>query len=296
MLIGFTHADHPSMACCTGAQHGNGLGCMGLPSCRSLARQQPTTLTVVVDRPKPGPNPALSWAPAHLTGSFSTLKNFFLCYCSTLSCWLHRLHLPPCLLPHRLVTVPAAGQTHSQSCAPPSTAFATTGSLKVRVLVLQAHWQLQDALVDQAVTLPGLNLKLGSQAAASTTAGAASSSAAGTPALLGTFVGSGIYPPSRLSGGLQAFQLPAPADSSDGSSTATASLACSKRCTYVPLGKLSPKPVTVVGYSFSTFDRATNVSFEIQRGKWGRSDGKVLVTAAPGQGVVQLQQPFKVSR
>lgn len=164
------------------------------------------------------------------------------------------------------------------------------------MLVLQAHWQLPDASLNEAVTLPAVHLKLGAPAAATTASPDTPGSSTATPALLGTFVGSGIYPPSRLSGSLQAFQLAAPAEGSDGSATATAALACSKRCTYVPLGKLSPKPVTVVGYSFSTFGRATNVSFEVQRGKWGRSEGHVLVTAAPGQGVVQLEKPFQVSR
>lgn len=166
------------------------------------------------------------------------------------------------------------------------------------MLVLQAHWQLPDALINQAVTLPALQLKLGAAAAptpdSAVTAGGTSTKTP-APALLGTFVGSGIYPPSRLSGSLQAFQLAAPSDSSDSSATTTAALACSKRCTYVPLGKLSRKPVTVVGFSFSTFDRATDVSFEIQRGRRSRAAGHVHVTAAAGQGVVQLQKPFKVS-
>jgi hypothetical protein len=165
------------------------------------------------------------------------------------------------------------------------------------VLVLQAHWQLPDDLIYEAVTLPAMQLKLGTSPAATTTASRdAAGSSDRTPALLGTFVGSGIYPPSGLSGSLQAFQLEAHGDSNDSSATAIAALACGKRCTYVPLGRLSPKPVTVVAYSFSTFGRATNVSFEIQRGKWGHADGHVHVTAAAGQGVEQLQRPFQVGQ
>lgn len=98
-----------------------------------------------------------------------------------------------------------------------------------------------------------------------------------------------------MSGSLQAFKLSAAG--SDGS--ADAALACSKRCTYVSLGKLNPRPVTVVGYSFGTFDRAVNVSFEVQRGKWAKwhSNGQaVQVVSTPGEGVVQLQQPFQVRR
>jgi hypothetical protein len=53
--------------------------------------------------------------------------------------------------------------------------------------------------------------------------------------------------------------------------------------------------VTVVGYSFNTFDRAAAVSFEVQRGKWGWSAAAVQVAAAPVQGYVPLQQPFTVS-
>lgn len=192
-----------------------------------------------------------------------------------------------------LVTVPAEGQLRSQSCAPLNTAFASTSSLHGRVLVLQAHWQLPEAAVNQAVALPALQLALGSSVAdadASTAAG----SSTGSPALLGTFVGSGVYPPSHMSGSLQAFQVPA---SADGSATATAALACGKRCTYVPLGKLNSKPVTVVGYSFETMGRAVNVSFDIKRGKFAQwsSEVSVHMAAAPSEGVVQLQQHFKVS-
>jgi hypothetical protein len=192
-----------------------------------------------------------------------------------------------------LVTVPAEGQLQSQSCAPHNTAFASANSLRGRVLVLQAHWQLPELAVNQAVALPALQLALGSPVA-DADASAAAASSSGKPALLGTFVGSGIYPPSHMSGSLQAFQVPA---STDGSATATAALACSKRCTYVPLGKLHPKPVTVVGYSFEILGRAVNVSFEVKRGKLAQwsSEASVQMAAAPSQGVVQLQHPFKVS-
>jgi len=160
---------------------------------------------------------------------------------------------------------------------------------------MQTHWRLPQELTDEAVAVPSLHLALGSSAAAEASDGSAA--AAQPPALLGTFVGSGIYPPSLLSRNLQAFELPVPAASpAAGSqdSSATASLACGKRCTYVPLGRLSPQPVNVVGYSFSTFDRAMEVSFEIQRGKAGRSAGHVHVSSVPGQGVLALQEPFKV--
>jgi hypothetical protein len=191
------------------------------------------------------------------------------------------------------ITVPAEGQLQRQSCAPHGTAFASTSSLRDRVLVLQTHWQLPHSAGNQAVVLPSLQLALGS-ATADAGAIAAAGSDTGRPALLGTFVGSGIYPPSHMSGSLQAFHVPA---SADGSATATAALACGKRCTYMALGRLRPKPVTVVAYSFETLGRAVNVSFEIKRGKlalWS-SEVPVRIAAAPdNQGAVRLQQPFQV--
>jgi hypothetical protein len=176
-----------------------------------------------------------------------------------------------------------------QSCAPHGTAFASTSSLQDRVLVLQTHWQLPQVAGNQAVVLPSLQLALGSTSDAGTSAAAESNT--GRPALLGTFVGSGIYPPSHMSGSLQAFHVPASADGS-----ATAELACGKRCTYTALGRLRPKPVTVVAYSFETMSRAVNVSFEIKRGRlalWS-SEVPVHVSAAPNEGTVRLQQPFQV--
>jgi hypothetical protein len=157
------------------------------------------------------------------------------------------------------------------------------------VLVLQAHWELPLDVINEAVTLPDLKVTLGSPAAdsPSTAAGAVVDEAA----LLGTFVGAGIYPPSKVSGSLQAFQLTAAAG---GDATATAALTCSKRCTYVPLSKQAHKSVTVVGYSFETFDRATDVSLHIRRSKWASSDAPIQISTAPGQGVVALQEPLQV--
>lgn len=154
---------------------------------------------------------------------------------------------------------------------------------------MQAHWQAPADLINTAIKLPALQLRLGLAAAEQPAARMQA------PALLGTFTGSGIYPPSTMSGDLQAFSLPAAAKPHTAATrTATAVLECSKRCTYVPLGKLSPRPVTVVGYSFTTFDRAVNVSLEIQRGKWGRYAGDVRMTAAAGGPMSQLQVPFQV--
>lgn len=162
------------------------------------------------------------------------------------------------------------------------------------MLVLQTHWQLPESAINQAVALPAVSLQLGTPMAADADASTAAEGSADSPALLGTFAGSGLYPPSHMSSSLQAFTVPADSNSS---AKGTAALTCSKRCTYVPLGKLNPKPVTVVGYSFETFDRAVSVEFEIQRGKWATwtaAGQTVRVVSAPGQGVVQLQQPFKV--
>jgi hypothetical protein len=81
----------------------------------------------------------------------------------------------------------------------------------------------------------------------------------------------------------------------------SADLACGKRCTFLQLGRMQPRPVNVVGYSFVTFDRAVAVSVEVQRGWAGRSAGHVKLrqmqwrqTQAASGGLVELQQPFKV--
>lgn len=81
----------------------------------------------------------------------------------------------------------------------------------------------------------------------------------------------------------------------------SADLACTKRCTYLQLGRMQPRPVNVVGYSFVTFDRAVAVAVEVQRGWAGRSAGHVKLrqmqwkqTQAASGGLVQLLQPFKV--
>jgi hypothetical protein len=94
-----------------------------------------------------------------------------------------------------------------------------------------------------------------------------------------------------MSGSLQTFQLTAAAGED---AAATAALTCSKRCTYVPLSKSAQQAVTVVGYSFQTFNRASNVSFHIKRSKWASSEAPIHISTAPGQGVVALQEPLQV--
>jgi hypothetical protein len=96
---------------------------------------------------------------------------------------------------------------------------------------------------------------------------------------------------------LQAFS----AKQSELQGISSADLACGKRCTYLQLGRMQPRPVNVVGYSFVTFDRAVAVSVEVQRGFAGRSAGHVKLrqmqwrhTQAASGGLVQLLQPFKV--
>jgi hypothetical protein len=82
----------------------------------------------------------------------------------------------------------------------------------------------------------------------------------------------------------------------------SAELACGKRCTHLQLGRMRPRPVNVVGYSFVTFDRAVAVAVEVQRGWAGRSAGHVKLrqvqwrqTQAATGGLVPLVQSFKVS-
>jgi hypothetical protein len=107
----------------------------------------------------------------------------------------------------RLLRPPLAGQASFESCAPPNTAFGRYGDLTNRVLVLQAHWRISSnstAAEPAALRLPDLQLRLGAEPAAAAADGHYSAAAAAVqPALLGSFVGSGIYPPSSLSHGLQ---------------------------------------------------------------------------------------------
>eukprot|EP00775_Hariotina_reticulata_P011784 gene11784-11929_t len=160
----------------------------------------------------------------------------------------------------QLLTLPASGKQQSQeSCTAPNTAFGKAADLSNRVLVLQAHWRMPAPLTDKAVQLPELTLKL-----------AAISSPAAQPALLGTFVGSGVYPPFSLSHNLKAFTVAAQGSSAG---QLKAELSCGRRCTFLNLGRTWPKPVNVVGYSFNTFDRATAVAIEIKRGAAGRVAG-----------------------
>ncbi|WIA08155.1 hypothetical protein OEZ85_007610 [Tetradesmus obliquus] len=200
-----------------------------------------------------------------------------------------------------LLGPPPAGEASSESCAPPSTAFGRYGDLTKRVLVLQAHWRINSnstAAEPTALRLPDLQLRLGAEPAAAAADGHYTAAAAAVqPALLGSFVGSGIYPPSSLSHGLQAFSV----QPSELQAISSADLACTKRCTYLQLGRMQPRPVNVVGYSFVTFDRAVAVAVEVQRGWAGRSAGHVKLrqmqwkqTQAASGGLVQLLQPFKL--
>lgn len=191
---------------------------------------------------------------------------------------------------YRLLTPPADGQTESHSCAPPGTAFARSADLTGRVLVLQAHWRLKPDLIDTSVQLPALTVSLG--AVAVSTAAVAGSQAT-PPALLGSFVGSAVYQPSSMFQSFPALSVPG------GLQEASASFMCGKRCTFKPLGRMTPRPVTVVGYSVTTFERATAVSVEIQRGSAGKKFGDVVLQQAVMQaadGAVALEEPLQVSR
>lgn len=104
----------------------------------------------------------------------------------------------------RLLTPPVAGKNSSVACAPPHTAFGRSGDLAKRILVLQAHWRMSSDAVAAApaVQLPQVKLQLGAAPAVALD-GRYNSAAASQPALLGSFVGSGVYPPSSLSHSLQ---------------------------------------------------------------------------------------------
>lgn len=197
--------------------------------------------------------------------------------------WL--LFQPPC----RLLSTRQADDRQSHSCAAPGTAFARSADLQGRVLVLQSHWRLSPELAGLAVKMPQLTIKLGAVPEAAVAAPIAADKHAGVPALLGSFVGSGVYQPSSLFHRFPALSIPG------GLQDTTASLMCGKRCTFKPLGRSSPRPVTVVGVSFKTFDRATIVAVEIQRGWAGKRLGPaVMQQTAQQSGVMALEQPLQV--
>jgi hypothetical protein len=58
-----------------------------------------------------------------------------------------------------------------------------------------------------------------------------------------TIEGTAIYPPSVLQH-VNGLVIPG------GQEAYTSSYKCGRRCTYVPLGRLSPQPVTIAGYTF----------------------------------------------
>jgi hypothetical protein len=61
--------------------------------------------------------------------------------------------------------------------------------------------------------------------------------------IMETLAGTAVYPPSMLQH-VNGLVIPG------GQEAHTSSYSCAKRCTFVPLGGLSPKPVTVAGYTF----------------------------------------------
>jgi hypothetical protein len=58
-----------------------------------------------------------------------------------------------------------------------------------------------------------------------------------------TIEGTAVYPPSVLQH-VNGLVIPG------GQEAYTSSYKCGRRCTYVPLGRLSPQPVTLAGYTF----------------------------------------------
>jgi hypothetical protein len=61
--------------------------------------------------------------------------------------------------------------------------------------------------------------------------------------IMETIEGTAIYPPSVLQH-VNGLVIPG------GQESYTSSYKCGRRCTYVPLGRLSPQPVTIAGYTF----------------------------------------------
>jgi hypothetical protein len=58
-----------------------------------------------------------------------------------------------------------------------------------------------------------------------------------------TIEGTAVYPPSVMQH-VNGLVIPG------GQEAYTSSYKCGRRCTYVPLGRLSPQPVTIAGYTF----------------------------------------------
>jgi hypothetical protein len=58
-----------------------------------------------------------------------------------------------------------------------------------------------------------------------------------------TTEGTAVYPPSVMQH-VNGLVIPG------GQEAYTSSYKCGRRCTYVPLGRLSPQPVTIAGYTF----------------------------------------------
>jgi hypothetical protein len=58
-----------------------------------------------------------------------------------------------------------------------------------------------------------------------------------------TIEGTAVYPPSVFQH-VNGLVIPG------GKEAYTSSYKCGRRCTYVPLGRLSPQPVTIAGYTF----------------------------------------------
>lgn len=194
---------------------------------------------------------------------------------------------------------PRPGSDRAVACAPPGTAFARMPHAQKRVLLLRTHWRTPAQFPEPSlVVLPDLQLGLSGKQHAQTSSLRA---APREPAVqqLGVFVGQGMFPPSVLAGGMQAFTIGPPVVPNG---LPAARLACGKRCTYEVLSRTSPQHVTVVGYGFTTNDRGASVELRVSRGWAGRAVGDASASlpdwpaARRGRGnaVFALDEPFQV--
>lgn len=135
-------------------------------------------------------------------------------------------------------------------CTPPGLIYARAGEMKKnnKVLVLQVHWVFGKKTQNTSVALNNATLELLHEAP----------QAGQTTEVMETIEGTAIYPPSVLQH-VNGLVIPA------GQEAYESSYKCGRRCTYVPLGKLSPAPVTIAGYTFHGHHYMTGMRMSIKR-------------------------------
>uniref|UniRef100_A0A383VWF0 Uncharacterized protein n=1 Tax=Tetradesmus obliquus TaxID=3088 RepID=A0A383VWF0_TETOB len=135
-------------------------------------------------------------------------------------------------------------------CTPPGLIYAKAGEMRRnnKVLVLQVHWVFGSKLQNHSVTLANASLELQHEAPPPER----------DSQIMETIEGTAIYPPSVMQH-VNGLVIPG------GEAAYTSSYKCGRRCTYVPLGRLSPQPVTIAGYTFHGHHFMTGMRMSIKR-------------------------------